>query len=213
LGCRVEQQAFVSTWPGGTGYGLLFRPHFAKQILRVSHFQAPFPPIQTETFFECEESVVGNAWKWALLAAVIEVGTMCSAQPVGFLAAVDARACLMRSYSLVPQPGSASVDPNEPWLVDYGQMNRTSVPNGEVVVSYVAMLALGSAVMVALACLLVLALAGIVVKVQKTPAKCPVSPGSLSQRQLALAAKEFPAESPALYIPLTTSDCPSATPR
>lgn len=156
---------------------------------------------------------MGNSWKWAILAAVIEVGAMCSAQPVGFLADVDARACLARSYSVVPQPGGASVDPNDPWPVDYSQMTGTSVPNGEAVVSYVAMLALSSAVMAALACLLILALAGIVVKVQDRPAQCAVSSRGFSPGRLALAAQELPAKSVAPYISFTTSDCPSATPR
>lgn len=135
---------------------------------------------------------MGSTWKWSILAVVIEVGTMCSAQPVAFLTNVDARACLARSYSVVPQPGRASVDPNEPWLVDYSQMTRTSVPNGEVVISYVAMLALSSAVMAALACLLVLALVGIVLKVRESPAQCAVSSSCFSQRRLALAAKKLP---------------------
>lgn len=154
---------------------------------------------------------MGSTWKWAILAAVIEAGTMCSAQPVGFLADVDARACLARSYSVIPRPGSASVDPNEPEPVDYSQMTQTSVPNGKVVVSYVALLALSSAVMAAFASLLVLVLAGVVMKVQESPAHCAVSSGSPSQRRL--AAKEVPAESVALYIPLTASDCPRITPR
>jgi len=136
---------------------------------------------------------VGSTWKWAILATLIELGAMCSAQPLGFLADVDAHACLARSYSVVPQPGSASVDPNTPWPVDYSQMTRTAAPNGEVVVSYVAMLALSSAVMAALACLLVLAFAGIVVKVQERPAQCAVSSSSFSHPRLALAAKKLPA--------------------
>ena len=156
---------------------------------------------------------MGSTWKWAILAAVIELGTICSAQPVGFLADVDARACLTRSYSVVPRPGSASVEPNEPWPVDYNQMTRTSVPDGEVLVSYVATLALSSAVMSALASLLVLALAGIVMKVRESLAACSVSAGSCSQSRLALAANELPAETVGLYIPFTTSDCPGATPR
>jgi ABC-type Na+ efflux pump permease subunit len=134
---------------------------------------------------------VGSTWKWAILAAVIGVGTMCSAHPVGLL--VDARAYLARSYSVVPQPGSASVDPNEPWPVDYSQMTQTSAPNGEVVVSYIAMLALSSAVMVALACLLLLALAGIVTKSQKSPDQSVVSSGSFPHRRRAWAAKKLPA--------------------
>jgi hypothetical protein len=164
--------------------------------------------------FEREEGVVGSTWKWAILAAAIEVGTICSAQSIGFLADVDARACLARSYSVVPQPGSGAVDPNEPWPVDYSQMTRTSVPDGEVVVSYVATLALSSAVMSALASLLVLALSGIVMKVRESPARCAVSAGSCSQRRVALAAKELPAESVGLYIPFSScrNDLPGARP-
>ena len=134
---------------------------------------------------------MGSTWRWAILAAVIELGAMGSAQPVGLLAEVDARACLARSYSVVPQPGSASVDPNEPWPVDYSQMTLTAAPNGEVVVSYVAMLALSSAVMVALACLLLLALAGIVTKVQERPVQCAVSSSSFPDRRRALTAKKL----------------------
>ena len=134
---------------------------------------------------------MGSTWKWAVLAAVIGVGTMCFAQPVGFIAEVDARACLARSHSVIPQPGSASVDPNEPWPVDYSQMTQTSAPNGEAVVSYVAMLALSSAVMVALACLLLLGLAGVVTKVQGRPAQSAVSSGSFPHRRSALAAEKI----------------------
>jgi hypothetical protein len=155
---------------------------------------------------------VRSTWKWAILAAVIEVGTICYAQPIGFLADVDARACLAHSYRIVPRPGSASVDPNEPWPVDYNQMTRTSVPDGEVVASYVAMLALTSAVMSALASLLVLALAGLVMKVRESPARCAVSAGSCSQRRLALAAKELPAES-ASTSSFRRAIAPSASPR
>jgi hypothetical protein len=136
---------------------------------------------------------VGNTWKWAILAAVIGLGVNGSAQPVGFLAEVDARACLARSYSAVPQPGSASVDPNQPWPVDYGQMTLTAAPNGEVVVSYVAMLALSSAVIIALACLLLLALAGIVTKLQERPVPCAVSSSRLPHRGRALVAKKLTA--------------------
>jgi hypothetical protein len=132
---------------------------------------------------------VKSTWKCAILAAVIGLGAIGSAQPVGFLADVDARACWARSYSVVPQPGSASVDPNEPWPVDYGQMTLTAAPNGKVVVSYVAMLALSSAVIVALACLLLLALAGIVTKLQERPVPCPVSSSSFPDRRRALAAE------------------------
>jgi hypothetical protein len=131
---------------------------------------------------------MGSTWKWAILAALIELGTMGSAQSVGFLADVDARACLSRSYSVIPLPGSASVDPNEPWPVDYGQMTLTAAPSSEEVVSYVAMLALSSAVMVALACLLLLVLAGIVTKVQERPVPCAVSSSSFPDRRHALAA-------------------------
>jgi len=105
---------------------------------------------------------VGSTWKWAILAAVIEVGTTCSGQPTGLLADVDARAYLARSDGVFARPGSAPVDPNEPWPADCSQMTRTSVPDGKVVVSCVATLALSSAAMSALASLLVLALAGIV---------------------------------------------------
>lgn len=154
---------------------------------------------------------MGSTWKWAILAAVIEAGTMCSAQPVGRLADVDARACLARSYSVIPRPGSASVDPNEPEPVDYSQTTQTSVPNGKVVVSYVALLALSSAVMAAVASFLVLVIAGIVTKVQESPAQCAVSSGCLSQRRL--VAKELPAESVAIYMPFEASDCLRTTPR
>jgi hypothetical protein len=136
---------------------------------------------------------VGSTWKWAILAAVIGLGANGSAQPVGFLAEVDARACLALSYSVVPQPGSASIDPNEPWPVDYGQMTLTAAPNGELVVSYVAMLALSSAVMVALACLLLLALAGIVTNLQERPVPCGVSSIRFPDRGRALAAKKLTA--------------------
>ena len=156
---------------------------------------------------------MGSTWKWAILAAVIEAGAICTAQPVGFLADVDARACLARSYSVIPRPGSVSVDPNQPWPVDYSQMTQTSVPNGKVVVSYVALLALSSAVMAALASLLVLALAGIVMRVQQRPPQRAVSSGSFSERRLALEAKELQTESVPRYIPFTTNGCPSATPR
>jgi len=137
---------------------------------------------------------VGSTWKLAILAAVIGLGAMGSAQPVGFLADVDARACLARSYGVVPQPGSTSVDPREPWPVDYGQMTLTAAPNSELVVSYVAMLALSSAVMVAVACLLLLALAGIVTKVQERPVPCAVSSGSFPDRRHALGAKKEAAD-------------------
>jgi len=137
---------------------------------------------------------MGSTWRWAILAAVIELGAMGSAQPVGLLADVDARACLARSYSVVPQPGSASVDPNEPWPVDYSQMTLTAAPNSEVVVSYVAMLALSSAVMVALACLLLLALAGIVTKAQERPIPCALSSSSFSDRRHSLAMKKQAAD-------------------
>jgi hypothetical protein len=136
---------------------------------------------------------VGSTWKWAILAAVIGLGAIGSAQPVGFLADLDARACLARSYSVVPQPGSTSVDPNEPWPVDYGQMTLTAAPIGKVVVSYVATLALSSAVIVALACLLLLALAGIVTKLQERPVPCAVSSSSFPDRPRALAAKKLAA--------------------
>jgi hypothetical protein len=136
---------------------------------------------------------VENTWKWAILGAVIGLGAMSSAQPVGLLADVDARACLARSYSVVPHPGSASIDPNEPWPVDYSQMTPTAAPNSEVVVSYVAMLALSSAVMVALACLLLLALAGIVTKVQKRNVPFAVSSSRFPRRRRALAAQKLAA--------------------
>ena len=126
---------------------------------------------------------MGSTWKWAILAVVIQLGATGYAQSVSFLADVDARACLARSYSVVPQLGSTSVDPNEPWPVDSSQMTLTAAPNGEVVVSYVAMLALSSAVMVALACLLLLAVAGIVTKLQERPVPCAVSSSSFPDRR------------------------------
>lgn len=131
---------------------------------------------------------MGRTWKWAVLTGVVELAVMCAAQPAGFLADADARACLARSYSLIPRPVGASADPHEPWPVDYSQMNEAAYADGSLIVSYVVILALVSAAaaLSAIGCLLILALAGVIAKVQDRPARFTAPASSVARQRFTL---------------------------
>jgi hypothetical protein len=122
---------------------------------------------------------MGPTWK-SLVAVGVGLAAVCSAhgQPVPFLAATDARACLMLSYSVVPQPASQSVRPGDPRITDADRTSATSPPDTLGIVAYVAGLEILLAVMAAVACLLALAFAGFAVRRQRRPESIP-APGSL----------------------------------
>jgi hypothetical protein len=139
-----------------------------------------------------------RTWGWAALAVAVQLAAWCPAQGqhVGILADTDARACLARSYSVVPQPGSNYLDPNQPWPVNDGDvaLAMSAAPDGSVVISYVVMLAVESAVFSALASLLVLALAGIFVKIEDRRRRPTTSAESLPRPDLAMStARKLPA--------------------
>jgi hypothetical protein len=110
---------------------------------------------------------MGRTWKSVILAVVVNLVTISSAQGqiVPFLADADARACLARSYSVLPWiSGGQSVRPNEAWITDADRPGEAVPPDALAIVSYVAALELLLAVMAAIACLLALAVAGVVVR-------------------------------------------------
>ncbi|MGD1081550.1 MAG: hypothetical protein ABR881_24780 [Candidatus Sulfotelmatobacter sp.] len=131
---------------------------------------------------------MGRPWKSVVLA-VVGLATMCSAhgQPVPFVAAADARACLVRFYSAIPHFSSRHLDPNDAAKMQGDEWPEAASPNGSIIVAYVVALELLLAGVAATACLLVLALAGAVVKLQERPARRAAPIPSLSHESLALS--------------------------
>jgi hypothetical protein len=114
---------------------------------------------------------MGHTWKSVVLTVVVELAVISSAQgqPVAFVAHAGARACLARSYSVIPQSSSSHMDPNNSGMPNADGWPKSATPQGSVIVAYVVALELLLAVMTAVACWLVLGLAGIIVKVPERP--------------------------------------------
>jgi hypothetical protein len=128
---------------------------------------------------------MGRTWKSAVLAVVVAVATMCSAhsQPILSRADTDAGA--------VPQV-SETVNRDDPRITDTDRSREAVPPNAIAIVSYVAGLELLLAVMAAIACLLALALAGIVVKRHRRPRLAAVPARSSLAPLVLVPAKKLP---------------------
>jgi hypothetical protein len=138
---------------------------------------------------------MGRTWKSVVLAVAVALAAICSAhsQPVPFVANVDARACLARSYSVIPQVnGSQPARPDDRRIIDADRASAAIPPNSLGIVAYVAGLELLLAVMAAIGCLLALGLARAVGKRQRR--RCPAAAPANSSVGLfvLLPAKKFP---------------------
>jgi hypothetical protein len=110
---------------------------------------------------------MGPTWKSLGLAVVAGFATMCSAhgQLIPLLANANVRACLARSYSVIPGSSGQSVSPDDPRFAD-ADRREAAGPKGLEIISYVAGLEVLLAVMAAIGSLLALALAGVVVRMR-----------------------------------------------
>ena len=141
-------------------------------------------------------------------------------QPVAFVADAGARACLAQSRSVIPQSRSRHVDPNNsgmpnansellptassrrPAFLPAGREpalsapratatgSRTGISRGSAIVAYVVTLELLLAVMAAIACWLVLGLAGIILKLQERPVPLAV-PAKTPSREALIPAQNL----------------------
>jgi hypothetical protein len=119
---------------------------------------------------------MGHTWKSVILTVVVELAAICSAQgqPVAFVADAGVRASLARSYSVIPQSSSRHAEPNNSGMPNADGWPKAATPRGSAIVAYVVTLELLLAVMAAIACWLVLGLAGIILKLPRVvPAKTP----------------------------------------
>jgi hypothetical protein len=135
---------------------------------------------------------MGRTWISVVLT-VVGLAAMCPAQLVPFIAAADARACLARSYDAIPQFSTHQVDPNDPPMPDTYEWREAATPSRSIIVAYVVALELLLAGVAAIACLLVLALAGAIVNLQKRPARRPAPIPSLTHESLPLVTAKRPA--------------------
>jgi hypothetical protein len=135
---------------------------------------------------------MGRTWISVVLT-VVGLAAMCPAQLVPFIAAADARACLALSYDAIPQFSTHQVDPNDPPMPDTYEWLEAATPRGSIIVAYVVALELLLAGVAAIACLLVLALAGAIVNLQKRPARHPAPIPSLTRESLPLVTAKRPA--------------------
>jgi len=137
---------------------------------------------------------MGRTWKSVVLVVVVGLAAVCSAhgQPVPFVADADARACLALSYRAIPQFSSRHVDPNDPPMPDTDEWPQSAAAQGSVIVSYVGMLVLLSAVVSAIGSLLALALAGIIVKLLERPIRPAVSATSSHLPFVLVPARKLP---------------------
>lgn len=119
---------------------------------------------------------MGPTWKSVVSAVVVGLAAICSAhgQPVPFIADADARACLMRSYSAMPSSSSRYVNPNDPRIAEAAGWREAAAPQGKLIVAYVVALESLLAAITVVACLLVLALAGFIVRRRQRPARAAV---------------------------------------
>jgi len=109
-------------------------------------------------------------WAFAVVAIVLDFVVLCpaNAQPVRFLSASDVDDCLRRTDSLVMQAGNTSFGP------DASRTQRAERPpfgpgssgNGPALVFFVVAVELALAAITAVACWLVLAIAGICVRIE-----------------------------------------------
>jgi hypothetical protein len=135
---------------------------------------------------------MGRTWISVVLT-VVGLAAMCPAQLVPLIAAADARACLGRSYDAIPQFSTHPVDPNDPPMPDTYEWREAATPSRSIIVAYVVALELLLAGVAAIACLLVLALAGAIVNLQKRPARRPAPIPSLTHESLPLVTAKRPA--------------------
>jgi hypothetical protein len=128
---------------------------------------------------------MGRTWKSAVLAVVVAVATMCSAhsQPVPFRVDADAGA--------VPKV-SEMANRDDPRITDTDRSREALPPNAVPIVSYVAGLELLLAVMAAIACLLALAVAGVVARKVERPVS-PVVPARIGSPEslILISAKKL----------------------
>jgi hypothetical protein len=138
---------------------------------------------------------MGPTWKSVVLAVAIWLSATCSAQgqPVPFVADADARACLARSYSAIPQVrGSQPARSNDRRITDADRASAATPANRMEIVEYVAGLELLLAAMAAIACWLALVVAGAAVKRQRRGRPATVSAKSSVGLFVLLPAKKFP---------------------
>jgi hypothetical protein len=129
---------------------------------------------------------MGRTRKSVVLAVMVGVAAICSthAQPVTFVTGANAHASLVRSYSDSPDFRSRHLDPNDAAMMLGDEWPEAATPNGLIIVAYIVAMALLLAGVVAAACLLVLALAGAVVKLRKRPTRHATPIPSLSHQSL-----------------------------
>jgi|SRR5579872_6108358 len=129
---------------------------------------------------------MGRPWKSVVLA-VVGLAAMCSAhgRPVLFVAAADARSGSAQCYSAISHFTSRRPDPNDAAKVQRYEGPEAAAPNGSMIVAYLVALELLLAGVTATACLLVLALAEAVVKLQERPPRCAAPIPRLSHESLA----------------------------
>jgi hypothetical protein len=138
---------------------------------------------------------MGPAWKSVVLAVAVGLSTICPAhgQPVPFVADVDARACLMRSYSAIPQvSGRRPARPDDGRISDADRASAATPASSMEIVAYVAGLELLLAVMAAIASLVALVVAGAVVKRQPRHRPATASAKSSVGLLVLVPAKKFP---------------------
>lgn len=136
---------------------------------------------------------MGPTWKSVVLAVAVGLAAIYSAhgQPVPPVGDAGAR--------LAPSPGavsqfnlSQSVSPDDPWIREADGMSAAMAPNSLSIGAYLAGLELLLAVVVAIACLSALALAGVVVKRQQRRRPAAVPAGSRLATRILVPVEKFP---------------------
>jgi NaMN:DMB phosphoribosyltransferase len=129
---------------------------------------------------------MGRTRKSVVLAVMVSLATICPThtQPVTFVTSANAHASLVRFYSASPHFRSRHLDPNDAAEMLGDEWPEAATPKGWIIGAYVVAMELLLAGVVAAACLLVLALAGAVVKLQKRPTLHAAPITSLSHRSL-----------------------------
>jgi hypothetical protein len=114
---------------------------------------------------------MGRTRKSVVLAVMVGLATICSTQtqPVTFVTTANAHACLHAVLQRYSHFRSRHLDPNDSAMMLRDELAKTTTPNGSIIVAYILGLELLLAGVAAAACLLILALAGAVAKLQKRP--------------------------------------------